>query len=112
MLDWDKPLSQQAPEVRDALKNIIDSEELYKGKYANRFGVLNKENFGGHMEALANAVGGQDQLASQLKSLGVPGVKYFDQGSRGVGQGTRNYVTFPGNEGLLKILERNGVPIK
>ena len=37
---------------------------------------------------------------------------YLDGGSRGAGTGTSNYVLFPGNEGLLQILERNGAPIR
>ena len=41
-----------------------------------------------------------------LKSIGVPGIKYLDQGSRGAKTGTRNFVVFPGNEGLLNILGR------
>lgn len=39
-------------------------------------------------------------------------IRYLDGGSRGAGQGTSNFVVFPGNEGLLQILERNGQPIK
>lgn len=36
---------------------------------------------------------------------------YLDGGSRGAGEGTSNYVIFPGNEGMLSILERNGQPL-
>ena len=43
-----------------------------------------------------------------LKQRGIPGIRYLDGGSRASGAGTSNYVVFPGNEGLLKILERNG----
>ena len=45
-----------------------------------------------------------------LSKAGVPGVRYLESGSRGAGagQGSSNFVVFPGNEGLLKILERNG----
>ena len=38
-------------------------------------------------------------------------IRYLDGGSRGAGTGTSNYVVFPGNENLLKILERNGQPL-
>ena len=38
-------------------------------------------------------------------------IRYLDGGSRGAGQGSSNFVVFPGNEGLLSILERNGAPI-
>ena len=35
-------------------------------------------------------------------------MRYLDGGSRAGGKGTSNYVVFPGNEGLLNIMERNG----
>lgn len=38
-------------------------------------------------------------------------IRYLDGGSRDAGAGSSNFVVFPGNEGLLKILERNGGPI-
>ena len=40
------------------------------------------------------------------------GIRYLDGNSRGAGAGTSNYVVFPGEEGLLTILERNGVSLK
>lgn len=39
-------------------------------------------------------------------------IRYLDGGSRGAGQGSSNFVVFPGQEDILTILERNGVPIK
>ena len=55
---------------------------------------------------------GEEGAAKQLASRGIPGIRYLDGGSRGAGGGTSNFVVFPGNESLLTILERNGVPIK
>ena len=43
-----------------------------------------------------------------LKDRGIPGIRYLDGGSRGAGQGSRIFVVFPGNEDILKIMERNG----
>jgi hypothetical protein len=61
-------------------------------------------------KALAKQYG--DQGASELlASRGIPGIRYLDGGSRGAGQGTYNYVVFPGLEDQIKILERNGVPL-
>ena len=51
-------------------------------------------------------------IAEKLRQAGIPGIRYLDGGSRGTGAGTSNYVVFPGNEGLLSILERNGQPLK
>ena len=52
------------------------------------------------------------RMAEEFSKNGVPGIRYLDGGSRGAGDGTSNFVVFPGNEGLLSILERNGMPIK
>jgi len=46
--------------------------------------------------------------SATLRQAGIPGIRYLDGGSRSAGQGSSNYVVFPGNEGLLSILERNG----
>jgi len=48
-----------------------------------------------------------DKWASErLREAGVPGIRYLDQGSRGAGDGTRNYVAF--NDRLVDILGKNG----
>jgi hypothetical protein len=46
------------------------------------------------------------EKSEYLKSIGIPGIRYLDGGSRGAGQGTRNFVVF--DDQLPKILERNG----
>ena len=48
--------------------------------------------------------------SSYLKQLGIPGIRYLDAGSRGQGSGTMNTVLF--DDALVKILERNGVPMQ
>jgi hypothetical protein len=49
----------------------------------------------------------QADVSEQLRKLGIPGIKYLDQGSRGAGEGTRNFVVFPGEEKKVKILKRD-----
>lgn len=46
-------------------------------------------------------------VSEAMRQAGVPGIRYLDQGSRGAGEGTSNFVVFPGNEGLLTIKKRN-----
>ena len=46
-----------------------------------------------------------------LQEQGVPGIRYLDEGSRTAGEGSRNYVVFPGNEHLISILKKYGLPI-
>jgi hypothetical protein len=116
MLDWDKPLSQQAPEVRDAVlstKNQLTPDDIENlgGAAGVRalYNPANKiDNFLGTWQSLR---GSPDAGESILRQQGIPGIRYLDGNSRGAGTGTSNYVVFPGNEGLLKILERNGVPM-
>jgi hypothetical protein len=55
---------------------------------------------------LAAMRGGEDQASTFLRGQGIPGIRYLDGGSRGAGQGTRNFVVF--DDQLPKILERNG----
>ena len=100
MLDWDKPLSQQPQNVQDALRNYPFTHPLpegAKGEDIHLHLALDENN-----KATAPYAG----VADQLRSMGIPGIRYLDQGSRGAGQGTYNYVAFPGTEGALKILER------
>lgn len=99
MLDWDKPLSQQATEVRQALP-----------EFANRGAVSPKGVRTLTGEEIIQELG--KSHAERLRRAGIPGIRYLDGGSRGAGVGTSNFVVFPGEEGLLKILERNGIPLR
>ena len=102
MLDWDKPLRLQSPELQALAKQhgITDPN----GEVG---GVLGKGLYESIGDGKASA-----KTAEKLKALGIPGIRYLDGGSRSAGQGSSNFVVFPGNEGLLSILERNGAPIK
>jgi hypothetical protein len=95
MLDWDKPWSQQPEAVRKAIDTSA-LEKFYNTKDLSASQVMFHLNQG---RAPADS-------AEYLRSLGIPGIRYLDGGSRGAGAGSSNYVVFPGNEGLLKILGR------
>lgn len=101
MLDWDKPLRNQSPELQNLAKQhgVTDPN----GEVG---GVLGQ----GLYQALGDGKA-SGLTAEKLRALGIPGIRYLDGGSRGAGQGTSNYVVFPGNESLLTILERNGQPV-
>lgn len=109
MLDWDKPLSDQAREVQVGLQN---SGLL---KYADDYFNVNKKTAptGADLHDFLKYSGyDQWELSSKMADQGIPGIRYLDGGSRGTGQGTSNFVVFPGNEGLLTILERNGQALR
>ena len=98
MLDLDKPLSQQAPDVQKAIAAVAPK---------NRSGqsMIGLDASG---EEIMRALGIGDGASSLLRSQGVPGGRYLDGGSRNLGLGSSNYVVFPGEEAALRILERNG----
>jgi hypothetical protein len=108
MLDWDKPLYKQPPAIRRAVRSVVD-DNTSPGTYAQwvrearpDFRMLQNDM----LENMDNAA-----IAEQLRQRGVQGIRYLDGRSRAAGEGSYNYVVFPGNESLLKILERNGVPV-
>jgi hypothetical protein len=105
MLDWDKPLSQQAPEVQKMVKRAGIGGGVKDPSGAELWKYLIEDR-------LQNTGQSPSVAASQFfAGRGIPGIRYLDGGSRGAGAGTSNYVVFPGEENMLRILERNGVPI-
>lgn len=110
-LDWDKPLSEQ-PDVLDRLSRYyagkvgvspeMAREELLRDTgssfYRNEASAL-----GGTPPGTPRYTGVYDQAKAtgQLKEAGIPGIKYLDAGSRGAGEGTRNYVVF--DDKLIKV---------
>lgn len=91
MLDWDSPLKDQPYPVRNLAKKLgMDMKDL-----------------GGD---LIGKIGKGEEGRKILQEAGIPGIKYYDQMSRGDQTGTRNFVVFDPNH--LTILERNNQPIK
>lgn len=82
MLDWDAPLSQQAPEVQQALASLMGPENMHlvpkklsgQDLYATIRNIM--EERGVPLNQLAV------KTSEELNRAGVPGIKYFDQGSR------------------------------
>jgi hypothetical protein len=105
MLDWDKPIKNQ-PEVLSIIRSQINDADIVKSFDANVEKGISGAN------AMKNYVQGKTQAdqSAVLQKLGVPGIRYLDQGSRGKG-GTSNFVVFPGEESKLRIMEVNGRPV-
>jgi hypothetical protein len=103
MLDWDKPLTEQSLEVRKALAQYMDGSETFisptKGSLYNPTGRQIYESITKNTDAFSGK--GSNIAAEQLRQIGIPGVTYKDLD-------TRNFVTFPGEEKSMRILERNG----
>ena len=101
MLDWDAPMTGQS----EFYKQLAKEKGLpYRGNTPN-----------GGMDiyhSLVDQLGSPEAATKFLRDQGIPGIRYLDGGSRGTGQGTSNFVVFPGEENALTILERNQQPIK
>ena len=110
MIDWDSPLSGQPETVREALKKA--KRDLGMGDLLSPY-VTGRQYYkmmrgSAHMPRQYRNTGDAG-VSEYLRSLGIPGIKYYDAGSRGAGAGTRNFVVF--DDKLPKILSRNGKPI-
>ena len=124
MLDWDKPLSEQTPEVQQAVEAIMakraaasEAERIalnaqhparlthpVLGKIASRERKPFDYKGQAAVEELVKELGGPEKASEYLRAQGIPGIRYLDGGSRGAGQGTSNYVVF--DDKLPKILKR------
>jgi hypothetical protein len=106
MLDWDAPLSEQ-PETLKAIQKIAALPEFRSGLLGEALQPFELKNTSGQtvLGILTRYFGGDAAKASGvLNRAGIPGIKYYDGGSRGAGQGTRNFVIFDGD--TAKILKR------
>jgi len=89
LLDWDKPLSEQSEYVKEVLAKteyapFLSGKDPENASLHDRFGVwrpkdLNPERI---YYELSAKMGGQSQASEYLASIGIPGNKYLDAGSR------------------------------
>lgn len=109
-LDWSKPVSEQSPHVRQALANLGVPEQ----ETLSRLTAKGEETFHSPLTGagVLHVLGrGDMELASKkLAEAGIPGIKYLDRGSRGAGEGTRNFVVF--DDKHIEITHKNGEPVK
>ncbi len=107
MLDWDKPLSEQAHLFGETGNpaSILTPEQIDAVRV---FGGLEKHSTGGEFyKALTEGAMSPRAASEALNAAGIPGIKYLDAGSRGdKAKPTRNFVLFPGEEKKAKILKR------
>jgi len=106
-LDWDKPLSQQSKEIQNVAKELLP-----KLKTVNPDIKLDNMTGEGLYRSYQAYRGNQPEFATEgLQNLGVRGIRYLDQGSRGTsGQGTSNFIPFSPED--FKVQEINDIPVE
>ena len=99
MLDWEKPLSQQHPDVKAALKGIESKFSEIPDFNLRKW--MDTDPLASTFHNVLNRDLGADPafIANVFRERGIPGITYKDLD-------TRNFVTFPGEEKGMKILER------
>jgi len=112
MLDWDKPLADQSAYVAGQLERAGMYDPLSRMSHGTLWHDISAHISNKRGSITKNLKRDQAAAAEAMREIGIPGIRYLDRGSRGAGQGSSNFVIFPGQEDILTILERNGVPIK
>ena len=123
-LDWDLPLSEQPIAVQNALAPMVTSRldaleaagqrgrQMAAEKGLPDFTPKSRETLYGQMR-VGDIIGasrlGQFEGRAEdiLSEAGIPGIRYLDAGSRGAGDGSRNYVVF--DENLINIVRKYGI---
>lgn len=96
---------------RDALISKYQKKNMSMSDAVRAMSSEDRAQFARVADQIDNTKNSSAVVSEALRQAGIPGIRYLDQGSRNAGQGTSNFVVFPGNEDMLQILEVNGQPI-
>jgi hypothetical protein len=99
-LDWDRPLSGQPANVMGAAQKL---DPTFVKKYPGEDDLPSGQALYNYLRANRGTV----TTSEALREAGIPGIKYLDQGSRGAGSGTNNYVVF--DDKIIEILRKYGL---
>ena len=119
-LNWELPLEEQPagklllekmdPKLRVELEDILDNKGLspdlpvYSGREVHSL----LQRFADEGELLPGSTEvGAPAVAEYMRSLGIPGVRYQDAGSRGAAEKTYNYVV--NDDKLVEIMRKYGL---
>lgn len=112
-LDWDKPFESADELERFAAR--FDAIDPVLRKRIEDYGYLRQQmgqplpDGNDIIREIMGGIGGANAVRATevMREAGIPGIKYLDAGSRGVGEGTRNYVVF--DDRLINIVRVYGV---
>lgn len=108
-LDWDAPVDAQGQGVINALQSLGFENLLPTADASRPGGALGVRGEAAYKKLSSLLAGGDSAASAALAKAGVPGVRYLDAVSRRAGEGTRNYVVFPGAEDRIRILRKYGL---
>jgi len=114
MVDWDRPLSEQTKQVREAFASLgITDESVTGGEAYNRLArdyamefdrlprhqrsMIEKRDFGTRNYPFENVA--KQSVSRALMVYGIPGIKYYDSASRSTGRAAGR-----AQQGLIKPL--------
>lgn len=102
MLDWDAPLSEQPESVQRALREL--GVELPPGEMGSE--VLDVDN---KRRVLGRAgPGSEEAMSAALNEAGIPGIRYFDNQSRGAGGGRIEQIERSGQGFRAQVVTPDG----
>ena len=100
MLDWDKPLSQQHPDVQAALQPMIDRASKSLPHIRDTPDMTGASIY---QASQAHRGGNPEEVSAAMQQAGIPGIRYLDGGSRNTSAGELLGVTQDANGWQAKI---------
>lgn len=98
LINWDKPVAEQSPKIRDALLKLEGVDENTKGEFAYY-----------RLAPQATGKEAQKQATEKAKELGIKGIRYADGFSRKTEGGTSNFVIF--DPRIIEISKQYGIAL-
>jgi len=98
LINWDRPVREQPPKIRDALLKLEGVDENTKGEFAYY-----------RLAPQATGKEAQKQATEKAKELGIKGIKYADGFSRKTEGGTSNFVVF--DPRIIEISKQYGIAL-
>ena len=98
LINWDRPVREQPPKIRDALLKLEGVDKNTKGEFA-------------YYRLAPQATGreAQKQATEKAKELGIKGITYADGFSRKIEGGTSNFVVF--DPRIIEISKQYGIAL-
>jgi len=107
ILDWDKPIAEQ-PRIMAMLQeqhaNLDPNHEMFEHLDRAHKNIMEEGSRGSHAHYYLKTTLGNKGASDYLNGMGIKGIKYLDRGSRGVGEGSHNYVIF--DDSLVNVAKK------